>query len=326
MDILLALGTIALILVFMGIKTVPQQQAWIVESFGKFDRKLEPGINFLIPFYERVAYKHSLKEMAVDVPEQAGITRDNVTLSLDGVLYIRIIDPVAASYGVSDPIYAVQLLAQTTMRSEIGKLTLDKTFEERETLNANIVTSINQAAQSWGVQCMRYEIKNITPPSSVLKAMELQVAADRQKRASILESEGKRQSQINVAEGKKQEVVLQSEGALTDQVNRAKGEAEAILAVAQASAKGIEMVAAAIQKQGGSEAVSLKVAEEYIRAFQQLAKESTTVLLPANAGDAGSMVAQALSVFDTIRHRKAGGGAPQPSDPSGKSGGPWGSA
>lgn len=316
MDILLALGAVFVVLVFMGIKTVPQQEAWIVESLGKFDSKLEPGLNILIPFYQKVAYKHSLKEMAVDVPEQAGITRDNVTLALDGVLYVRIVDAVAASYGVSDPIYAVQLLAQTTMRSEIGKLTLDKTFEERETLNANIVTAINQAAQTWGIQCMRYEIKNITPPSSVLKAMELQMAADRQKRATILESEGKRQAQINVAEGKKQEVVLGSEGALTDQINRAKGEAEAILAVAEATAKGIELVAAAITKQGGSDAMALRVAEQYVGAFKELAKESTTLLLPANANDTGSMVAQALTVFDTIKRKSAA--------PQGEGKGPWG--
>lgn len=314
MEPLLALAAIIMILIIMGVKTVPQQQAWIVESLGKFDSKLEPGLNLLIPFYQKVAYKHSLKEMAVDVPEQAGITRDNVTLSLDGVLYVRIVDPIAASYGVSDPIYAVQLLAQTTMRSEIGKLTLDKTFEEREALNANIVTAINQAAQSWGIQCMRYEIKNITPPTSVLKAMELQVAADRQKRAVILESEGKRQSQINVAEGKKQEVVLESEGAMTDQVNRARGEAEAILAVSEATAKGIEMVAQSITKAGGNEAVSLKIAEQYVDAFKQLAQKGTTVLLPANVGDAGSMVAQALTVFDSIRGR----GVAQPAATS-----PW---
>lgn len=312
MEGLLALAAIIMILVIMGVKTVPQQQAWIVESLGKFDRKLEPGLNILIPFYQKVSYKHSLKEMAVDVPEQAGITRDNVTLALDGVLYVRIVDPIAASYGVSDPIYAVQLLAQTTMRSEIGKLTLDKTFEERETLNANIVTAINQAAQSWGIQCMRYEIKNITPPQSVLKAMELQVAADRQKRAAILESEGKRQSQINVAEGKKQEVVLSSEAALTDQVNRAKGEAEAILAVAEATAKGIDLVSQSIMKQGGSEAVALKIAEQYVGAFKELAKEGTTILLPANASDAGSMVAQALTVFDAIKSKSGSAAKPGP--------------
>ncbi len=320
MEFFIALGAVVLIIIFNGAKTVPQQQAWIVESLGKFDRKLEPGLNIIIPFIQRVAYKHSLKEMAVDVPEQAGITRDNVTLNLDGVLYVRIMDPIAASYGVSDPIYAVQLLAQTTMRSEIGKLTLDKTFEEREALNSNIVAAINQAAQSWGIQCMRYEIKNITPPNSVLKAMELQMAADRQKRATILESEGKRQSQINVAEGKKQEVVLQSEGSMIDQVNRAKGEAEAILAVAEANAKGIEMISQSIMKAGGSEAVSFKIAEQYVAAFSKLAQTSTTILLPANASDAGSMVAQALTVFDSIKNKTAAVAAGEPAK------GPWGGA
>jgi regulator of protease activity HflC (stomatin/prohibitin superfamily) len=300
---LLALLAIGMIVLILGVKTVPQQQAWIVESLGKFDRKLEPGLNILIPFYQQVSYKHSLKETAVEVPEQAGITRDNVTLTLDGILYVRITDPVAASYGVSNPIGAVQLLAQTTMRSEIGKLTLDKTFEERETLNANIVAAINQAAQTWGIQCMRYEIKNITPPTSVLKAMELQMAADRQKRATILESEGKMQAQINVAQAGKQQVVLASEGAMTDQINRAKGEAEAILAVADATAKGIEMVAASITKQGGEEAVALRVAEQYVSAFKELAKETNTILLPSNPGDAGAMVAQALTVFESIKHK-----------------------
>lgn len=313
----IALGLVILLIIFNGAKTVPQQQAWIVENLGKFDRKLEPGLNIIIPFIQRVAYKHSLKEMAVDVPEQAGITRDNVTLALDGVLYVRIIDPVAASYGVSDPIYAVQLLAQTTMRSEIGKLTLDKTFEERETLNANIVAAINQAAQSWGIQCMRYEIKNITPPNSVLKAMELQMAADRQKRATILESEGKRQSQINVAEGKKQEIVLQSEAVQIEQINRAKGEAEAILAVAEANAKGISLIAESIQRAGGSEAVSFKIAEQYVAAFSELAKTTNTVLMPSNPGDAGSMVAQALTVFDSIKNKTAYA-------PQAPAKGPWG--
>ncbi|MEZ5690062.1 MAG: stomatin-like protein [Rickettsiales bacterium] len=315
MGTIIAIGVIAIIVLFNVVKAVPQQQAWIVENLGKFNRKLEPGLNFIIPFVQRIAYKHSLKEMAVDVPEQAGITSDNVTLNLDGVLYIRIVDPVEASYGVANPIQAVQLLAQTTMRSEIGKLSLDKTFEERESLNANIVTAINQAAQSWGVQCMRYEIKNITPPNSVLKAMELQMAADRQKRATILESEGYRQSQINRAEGEKQEVVLESEAAMIDQVNRAKGEAEAILAVAEATAKGIDLIAQSIVKTGGSEAVSLKVAEQYVKAFGNLAKEGTTVLLPANAGDAGSMVAQALAVFNSIKDKSSSGASTK---------GPWG--
>lgn len=296
--------------VWKGVKIVPQQSAWIVEKLGRFDRKLEPGLNILIPYIERVAYRHSLKEFAFDVQEQTAITRDNVTLVMDGLIYVRIVDPIEASYGVNDPVYAVTQLAQTTMRSEIGKLSLDECFEERERLNANIVQAINEAAQSWGIQCMRYEIKNITPPRSVLNAMELQVAADRQKRAEILESEGHRQAKINVAEGNKQEVVLQSEAALTDQINRAKGEAEAILAVAEATAKGIELVAASIQKSGGEEAVALKIAEQYVNAFGNLAKESNTILLPANANDAGSMVAQALSVFNSIKKEKTSSSGP----------------
>lgn len=316
---LLVLGFIGILVITKGIKIVPQQTAWIVEKLGRFDRKLEPGLNILVPFIERVAYRHSLKEFAYDVQEQPAITRDNVTMMMDGVLYIRIIDPVQASYGVSDPIYAVSQLAQTTMRSEIGKLSLDQCFEERETLNANIVTAINQAAQSWGIQCMRYEIKNITPPATVLKAMELQVAAERQKRAEILQSEGLRQSKINMAEGQKQEVVLNSEGALTDQVNRAKGEAEAIIAVAEATARGIEHIALAIGKTGGHDAVALRVAEQYVSAFAKLAQESTTVLLPANAGDAGSMVAQALTVFDRMRQQANGEAAS-----SGAKASPWG--
>ncbi len=300
----LVVGFFFFLVMWKGVKIVPQQSAWIVERLGKFDRKLEPGLNWLIPFVDRIAYRHSLKEVALDVVEQTAISRDNVTLLLDGVIYLRIMDPVQASYGVNNPIYAVTQLAQTTMRSEIGKLTLDETFEERERLNANIVNAINLAAVTWGIQCMRYEIKNITPPTTVLKAMELQVAAERQKRAEILQSEGERQSKINIAEGRKQEVVLSSEGALTDQVNRAKGEAEAILAVAEANAKGIELIAAAIRQEGGEDAVALKIGEKYVEAFSKLAQESTTVLLPANANDAGSMVAQALSVFDSIRHQR----------------------
>jgi len=302
--LLLIVGLAAGLTVFKGIKIVPQQTAWVIEKLGRYDRTLQPGLNFLIPYIERVAYRHSLKEFAFDVQEQSAITRDNVTLLLDGLIYIRIIDPIQASYGVNDPVYAVTQLAQTTMRSEIGKLALDECFEERERLNANIVLAINQAAESWGIQCMRYEIKNITPPRSVLNAMELQVAAERQKRAQILESEGHRQSKINNAEGEKQQVVLASEASMTDQVNRARGEADAILAVAEATAQGIERVAAAIQHVGGEQAAALRVAEQYVAAFSKLAQESTTLLLPAHTGDAGSMVAQALAVFDRIRSEK----------------------
>lgn len=301
-------GFAVFLVIWKGVKIVPQQTAWIIEKLGRFDRKLEPGLNLLIPYIERVAYKHSLKEFAFDVQEQTAITRDNVTLLMDGLIYVRIVDAVQASYGVSDPIYAVTQLAQTTMRSEIGKLALDECFEERERLNSNIVAAINQAAQSWGIQCMRYEIKNITPPASVLKAMELQMAAERQKRAEILQSEGQRQSKINVAEGNKQEVVLESEAAMTDQINRAKGEAEAIREVAKATAEGISLVAASIKQHGGEEAVALKIAEQYVSAFGELARTNNTMLLPANAADAGGMVAQALAVFNSIRNGGAASG------------------
>ncbi|NET71330.1 MAG: paraslipin [Sphaerospermopsis sp. SIO1G2] len=298
--IFLVFTFVVVLIVYNGIKIVPQQEAWIVEKLGKFDRKLAPGLQFLVPFIERVSYKHSLKEYAHDVSEQTAITRDNVSLILDGVIYVRIIDPIQASYGVSNPVYAVTQLAQTTMRSEIGKLTLDQSFEEREQLNTNIVNAINDAAQTWGVQCMRYEIKNINPPTTVLKAMELQVAAERQKRAEILESEGERQSKINIAEAEKREVELASEAAKVDQINRAEGEAAAILSVAEATAKGINVVAHAINQQGGQDAVSLKVAEQYVQAFGKIAQEGTTILLPAQTNDVGSMVAQALSVLNTI--------------------------
>lgn len=299
------LGFVLVMLLFMGIKIVPHQSAFIIEKLGRFNKKLDSGMSFIIPFVERVAYKHSLKEMAHDVHEQTAITRDNVAVHIDGVIYLKIINPVDASYGVDDPIYAATQLAQTTMRAEIGKMTLDQTFEEREKLNANIVLAINHAAETWGIQCMRYEIKNIDPPKTITLAMEKQVAAERQKRADVLESEGRRDAMINVAEGDKQEVVKQSEAAKIDQINRAEGEAQAILSVADATAKGIELVAAAIEKQGGSEAVALKIAEQYVGAFGKLAKESTTVLLPANANDIGATVAQALTVFDQIRHTRA---------------------
>jgi len=290
---------------WMTIKIVPQQEAWVVENFGKFDRVLEPGMTFLVPIVQKIAYKHSLKEQVVDVHEQTAVTNDNVTLRIDGVLYVRIVDPKAASYGVSNPYLAVSQLAQTTMRAEIGKMKLDQTFEERETLNANIVTAINEASNTWGIQCMRYEIKDINPPQTVLQAMELQVAAERQKRAEILESEGDRQSKINRAEADKTEIVLRSEAAKLDQINRAQGEAEAIKNVAEANAEAILKVAEAIKKPGGNDAVGLKVAEKYVEAFGELAKESNTILLPANTGDAGSMVAQALSVFDSLKSKKA---------------------
>ncbi|HJD59882.1 MAG TPA: paraslipin [Rickettsia endosymbiont of Omalisus fontisbellaquei] len=298
---LLIFSIIAILVIIQMVKVVPQQQAWVVEKLGKFDKVLQPGLNLLIPVIQRVAYRHTLKEEAIDVTAQTAISNDNVTLSIDGVLYVKIIDPMAASYGVNNPYYAITQLAQTTMRSEIGKLPLDRTFEERETLNVAIVAAINQAAINWGIQCMRYEIKDIQPPQTILKAMELQVAAERQKRAQILESEGNRQAKINHAEGEKAQVVLNSEASYTDQVNRAKGEAEAIGLVATATANSIEVVAAAVQKTGGSDAVALKIAEQYISAFGNLAKDTNTVILPANLSEPSSFVTGALSIFNQLK-------------------------
>ena len=300
--ILFAIITIATIA--QMVKIVPHQEAWVIERFGKFYRTLEPGLNIIIPVVDRVSYKHTLKEDAIDVNAQTAISNDNVTLLIDGVLYVKIVDPVAASYGVTNPYYAITQLAQTTMRSEIGKLPLDRTFEERDTLNLAIVSAINQAAINWGIQCMRYEIKDIQPPQTVLQAMELQVAAERQKRAQILESEGNRQSKINNAEAEKAELVLNSEASYISQVNRAKGEAEAVTLVATATAESIEVVASAIQKKGGADAVSLKLAEQYILAFAKLAKENNTVIIPANIGDANSMVAQATAIFKHLGKEK----------------------
>ncbi|MCC8467926.1 MAG: paraslipin [Rickettsia endosymbiont of Eriopis connexa] len=298
---LLIFSIIAILVIIQMVKVVPQQQAWVVEKLGKFDKVLQPGLNLLIPVIQRVAYKHTLKEEAIDVTAQTAISNDNVTLSIDGVLYVKIIDPMAASYGVNNPYYAITQLAQTTMRSEIGKLPLDRTFEERETLNIAIVAAINQAAINWGIQCMRYEIKDIQPPQTILKAMELQVAAERQKRAQILESEGNRQAKINHAEGEKAQIVLNSEASYTDQVNRAKGEAEAIGLVATATANSIEIVAAAVQKTGGSDAVALKIAEQYISAFGNLAKDTNTVILPANLSEPSNFVTGALTIFNQLK-------------------------
>ena len=297
----LTIAFLAFLAVVKGVKFVPQQQVWIVERMGRYRASMQAGLNFLIPFIDNISYRHSLKEEAVDIPSQTAITKDNVTLIIDGILYLKITDPKQASYGVGDARYAITQMAQTTMRSELGKMTLDRTFLERDNLNVSIVQNINEASVVWGIQCLRYEIKDITPPDNVRQAMELQVAAERKKRAEVLDSEGKRQSQINIAEGIKQEVVLKSEAAMTDQINRAKGEADAILQVAKATAEGIEMVAASIDKSGGEKAVALRLAEQYIEAFSKLAKENNTLILPAKTDDAGSMVAQALSIFNSIQ-------------------------
>ncbi|KAF2657555.1 hypothetical protein K491DRAFT_703418 [Lophiostoma macrostomum CBS 122681] len=286
------------------VRFVPQQTAWIVERMGRFNRILEPGLAILIPFLDRIAYVKSLKEAAIEIPSQSAITADNVTLELDGVLYTRVFDAYKASYGVEDADYAISQLAQTTMRSEIGQLSLDHVLKERANLNANITAAINEAAQDWGVTCLRYEIRDIHAPEPVVEAMHRQVTAERSKRAEILESEGQRQSAINIAEGKKQSVILASEALRAEQINMANGEAEAILLKAQATANGIDAVARSIAqgKDAAQGAVSLSVAEKYVDAFANLAKEGTSVIVPGNVGDIGGMIASAMAVYGKVNN------------------------
>lgn len=282
------------------LKFVPQQEAWVVERMGKFHTIFEPGLNFLIPGIDRVKYIQSLKELAIDIPQQSAITLDNVTLQIDGVLYLKVVDPYNASYGVEDAEFAITQLAQTTMRSEIGKIALDTVFRERESLNTNIVQQINVAADSWGIDCKRYEIRDISVPSRVKEAMQMQVEAERKKRAAILESEGIRESEINVAQGKKQAAILASEGLMAEKINIATGQAEAIERTAQARAVGLQRVADAMQATNANHAASFAVAEQYVAAFSNLAKTGNTILLPTNTGDVASMVTQAMGVYKTL--------------------------
>ena len=275
---------------------VPQQSAYVVERLGKYHRKLDAGFHILLPFFDRTAYKHTLKEQAVDIAEQICITKDNVQVGVDGVLYMQVLDPTRASYGIGNYMFAIAQLAQTTLRSEIGKIDLDRTFEERSTINANVVAELDKASDPWGVKVLRYEIKNINPPHDVLGAMEKQMRAEREKRAVILTSEGERDAKINEAEGEKQRVIKESEAAKTQQINEAQGEAEAILAVATATAEGLRRVAQAVVDEGGSEAMQLRIAEQYVAQFGNLAKTGNTYVVPANLADLTSMMALATDI------------------------------
>jgi regulator of protease activity HflC (stomatin/prohibitin superfamily) len=292
------LVVLALVITFIikAVTIVPQQHAWVVERLGKFHATLGPGLKIIIPFVDRIAYKHSLKEIPLDTPSQVCITRDNTQLAVDGVLFFQVTDPQRASYGSSNYIVAITQLAQTTLRSVIGKLELDKTFEEREFINHSVVSSIDEAAMNWGVKVLRYEIKDLTPPAEILRAMQAQITAEREKRALIASSEGRKQEQINIATGEREAAIARSEGDKQAQINRAQGEASAVLAIAEASAEAIRKVAASIQSPGGMEAVNLKVAEKYVEAFAGLAKTGNSLILPANLADVGGLIASAMTV------------------------------
>ena len=299
METLIAVGVVVvLVLVVIGkiAIVVPQQNAYVVEHLGKYRKTMQAGFHILIPFVERIAYRHNLKERAIDIPEQICITRDNVQVGVDGVLYMKVLDAQRASYGIGDFIFAISQLAQTTLRSEIGKIVLDRTFEERGTINASVVMELDKASDPWGVKVLRYEIKNINPPQDVLSAMEKQMRAEREKRAVILTSEGERDAKINEAEGGKQQVIKESEASKQQKINEAEGEAEAILTVATATAEGLRRVADALQTTGGDRAMQLRIAEQYIEEFGRLAKTGNTFVVPANLSDIASMIALATGI------------------------------
>jgi regulator of protease activity HflC (stomatin/prohibitin superfamily) len=295
--VLIAILVFVAIAFFKSVRVVPQRTAYVIERLGKYSRTLEAGLHVLVPFIDRVAYKHSLKEQAVDVAPQSCITRDNVSVEVDGILYLQVIDPQKASYGIGEYLYASIQLAQTTMRSVMGKLELDKTFEERETINHEIVAAVDKASDPWGVKVTRYEVKNILPPASIKDAMEKQMKAEREKRALIAQSEGDRQAKINRAEGEKQQAIAQSEGERQRRINEAEGRAAEIERVAFATAKGIREIAMAINQEGGMNAVNLRVAEQYIREFGNLAKTNNSLIIPTNVSDVAGVIASALTVM-----------------------------
>ncbi|MGF6753985.1 SPFH domain-containing protein [Paraburkholderia sp. GAS42] len=295
-------GAIVLVIVIViaaqTIKIVPQQHAWVLERLGRYHATLTPGMSIVVPFIDRIAYKHILKEIPLEVPSQVCITRDNTQLQVDGVLYFQVTDPMKASYGSSNFVFAITQLSQTTLRSVIGKLELDKTFEERDFINHSIVSSLDQAAANWGVKVLRYEIKDLTPPKEILHAMQAQITAEREKRALIAASEGRKQEQINIASGGREAAIQRSEGERQAAINQAQGQAAAILAVAEANAQAIQKIAAAIQSNGGMEAVNLKVAEQYVNAFGNLAKQGNTLIVPGNLADMSTMIASALTIVN----------------------------
>jgi regulator of protease activity HflC (stomatin/prohibitin superfamily) len=305
--VILFLAFLFIIILAKTAIVVPQQNAYVVERLGKYSGTIGAGFHILMPFVDVIRYKHSLKEQALDIPEQICITRDNVTVGVDGVLYLKVLDPERASYGIQNYMFAIIQLAQTTLRSEIGKIELDRTFEERSNINIQVVSEIDKATEPWGVKVLRYEIKNITPPKDVLAAMEKQMRAEREKRATVLTSEGFRDAAINTAEGEKQQVIKASEAKKQQQINEAEGEAAAILSVAQATAEGIRLVARSIHEPGGFEAVQLRVAEQYVAEFGQLAQKGNTLVVPANVADVASMIALAMKTV-----QRADGGAPPP--------------
>jgi len=298
---ILFLGVI-IAFVIEGVRIVPQQFAYVVERLGRFHEVLEPGLNLIIPFLDRIAYTHSLKEVPLDVPEQTCITKDNTQLAVDGILYYQVTDPRLASYGSANYIAAISQLAQTTLRSVIGKMELDKTFESREDINRHIVQELDEAGRNWGIKVLRYEIKSLTPPETILRAMQAQITAEREKRALIAKSEGERQQEINIADGERQAAILKSEGEKQGAINRAEGEATAIRVIAQANAAAVRAVGEAMADKGGMEAANLKVAQQYVEAFGQLAKTSNTLIVPASANDLAGFIATAMTVLERSRN------------------------
>lgn len=305
-SLILAIGFSIFVIITIAktARVVPQREQYVIERLGKYSRTLDAGFHILIPFLDKVAYKHSMKEIALDVPQQTCITRDNIAVDIDGIIYLQVVDARAASYGITDYFYATTQLAQTTLRSEIGKIELDKTFEERDTMNARLVDTVDRAAEPWGIKVLRYEVKDIVPPESVKDALEKQMRAERERRAVVAKSEGERQAQINISEGARQEMINLSEAQKLKQINEAEGKAAEIKLIAEATAQGLRAIASAIQEEGGLDAVNLRVAEQYVKEFGQLAKTNNTLIIPSNLGDVGGMVGTIMKSMEAARNTK----------------------